>query len=210
MIDLPGSTRVDRRLPKEAFYKHLSISAALKAKFVSDIDRITIKNSLTKENLNLVDDTDIKEILVLSIELKEKDFDKKIVEAIARQNPHKLLFLLRYEDQVQCVIYHSKLYCSKWMSEEELALTLKGNSLNEIWDDLIQQVAIHNENVAKMNQISVNEELKLQDRIEQLIKNIEKTKKAVWKEKQPKKKFKLYQDLQAYSKELKELTDGQA
>ena len=39
---------------------------------------------------------------------------------------------------------------------------------------------------------------------------IEKTKKAVWKEKQPKKKFKLYQDLQAYSKELKELTDGQA
>ena len=71
MIDLPTSTKVDRRLPKEAFYKHLSISAALKAKFVSDIDKIIIKNILTKKNLNLVDDTDIKEILVLSIELKK-------------------------------------------------------------------------------------------------------------------------------------------
>ena len=43
---------------------------------------------------------------------------------------------------------------------------------------------------------------------EQLTKNIEKTKRAVWKEKQPKKKFKLYQDLQIYSKKLEELTRG--
>lgn len=208
MIDLPTSTKVDRRLPKEAFYKHLSISAALKAKFVSDIDKIIIKNSLTKKNLNLVDDTDIKEILVLSIELKKKDFDGRIVEAIARQNPHKLLFLLRYEKQEQCAIYHSKLYCSEWMSETELILTLKGNNLDEIWNDLIHQIAVYNDHVAKMDQISVDEKLKLQDQIEQLTKNIEKTKRAVWKEKQPKKKFKLYQDLQVYSKKMEELTRG--
>lgn len=99
MIDFPASTIVRRRLPKEAFYKHLPLSAALKQKFVSDVDRITVENSLTKGNLNLEKDSEIREIMLLSISLKKQDFDGKIVEAIARQNPHKLIFMLVYDDE---------------------------------------------------------------------------------------------------------------
>ena len=47
MIDFPKSTVVHRRLPKEAFYKHLSLAATLKARFVTDVDRIVVENSLT-------------------------------------------------------------------------------------------------------------------------------------------------------------------
>ena len=54
MINFPESTVVHKRIPKEAFYKHLPLSAVLKAKFVSDVDSILVTNSLTKENLNLV------------------------------------------------------------------------------------------------------------------------------------------------------------
>ena len=64
MINFPGSTRVGKRLPKEAFYKHLPLTPALKAKFVSDVDRIVVENSLTKSNLNLVKEAEIKEVLV--------------------------------------------------------------------------------------------------------------------------------------------------
>ena len=98
MINFPQSTVVHRRLPKEAFYKHLPLTAAVKAKFVSDVDQIQVENTLTKDNLNLGKESEIKEILLLSITLKKQDFDGKIVEAIARQNPHKLVFLLVYED----------------------------------------------------------------------------------------------------------------
>lgn len=92
MIDFPGNTLVKRRLPKEAFYKHLPLSAALKSKFVSDVDCIILENSLTRKNLNLARDSEIKEIMLLSITLKKQNFDGKIVEAIARQNPHQLIF----------------------------------------------------------------------------------------------------------------------
>lgn len=101
MIDFPESTKTNRRIPKEAFYKHLSLSTALKSKFVSDISRIVAENSLTKGNLNLVKDSEIKEILLLSIELKKQDYDQRIIEAIAKGNPHKLVFLMSYEDQKQ-------------------------------------------------------------------------------------------------------------
>ena len=49
----PSATRVHRRMPKEAFYKRLTLTTALKEKFVSDVDRIFIENSLTMDNLRL-------------------------------------------------------------------------------------------------------------------------------------------------------------
>ena len=104
MIDFPTATAVHRRLPKEAFYKHLPLTKALKDKFVSDVERIVVENSLTKDNLNLNTDSEIKEILLLSITLKKQEFDGKVIEAIAKQNPHKLVFLLMFEDSQQLAL----------------------------------------------------------------------------------------------------------
>ena len=210
MINFPASTIVRRRLPKEAFYKHLPLTAALKQKFVSDVDRITVENSLTKGNLNLVKDSEIKEIMLLSIALKKQDFDGKIVEAIARQNPHKLIFLLVYEDERQLAVYHSKLYRTDWMKENQLSLTLAGNTLDEIWDDLVRQIAISSEVVLQRKDQPVEEQLKDQDEIDRLNKLIKKTEAAAWKEQQPKKRFELYSRLKDYQKQLEGITNGKA
>lgn len=208
MIDFPASTIVRRRLPKEAFYKHLPLSAALKQKFVSDVDRITVENSLTKGNLNLEKDSEIREIMLLSISLKKQDFDGKIVEAIARQNPHKLIFMLVYDDERQLAVYHSKLYRTKWMKENNLSLTLAGNTLDEIWDDLVRQIAISSEAVLQRQDRTIDEQLKDQDEIDRLNKLIKKTEAAAWKEQQPKKRFELYSKLKDYQKQLEGITNG--
>lgn len=208
MIDFPESTVVRRRLPKEAFYKHLPLSAALKQKFVSDVDRITVENSLTKGNLNLAKDSEINEILLLSIILKKQDFDGKIVEAIARQNPHKLIFMLVYDDERQLAVYHSKLYRTKWMKENNLSLTLAGNTLDEIWDDLVRQIAVSSEAVLKQEGQTIDEQLRAQDEIDRLNTLIKRIEAAAWKEQQPKKKFELYTRLQEYKKQLEEITNG--
>ncbi|MDY6307321.1 MAG: DUF4391 domain-containing protein [Oribacterium sp.] len=210
MIDFPNSTVVRRRLPKEAFYKHLPLTSALKDKFVSDVDRIVVENSLTKGNLNLAKDSEIKEILLLSISLKKQDFDGKIVETIARQNPHKLIFLLVYEDKRQLAVYHSKLYRTRWINEGDLSLTLSGNTLDEIWDDLVRQIAISSEAVLERHDQTIDEQLKSQDEIDRLSKLIKKTETAAWKEQQPKKRFELYSKLQSYKNQLEEITNGKA
>lgn len=208
MIDFPASTIVRRRLPKEAFYKRLPLTAALKQKFVSDVDRITVENSLTKGNLNLAKDSEIKEILLLSIILKKQDLDGKVVEAIARQNPHKLIFMPVYDDERQLAVYHSKLYRTKWMKENNLSLTLAGNTLDEIWDDLVRQIAVSSEAVLKQEGQTIDEQLKTQDEIDRLNTLIKRIEAAAWKEQQPKKKFELYTRLQEYKKQLEEITNG--
>lgn len=209
MIDFPAATAVHRRMPKEAFYKHLPLTKPLKDKFVSDVDRIFVENSLTKDNLNLSADAEIKEILLLSISLKRQEFDAKIVEAIARQNPHKLVFHLTFADTGQLALYHGKLYRTPWMPSAELSLSAKGRSLAEIWEGLIEQIALCGERAETAAGRSIDERLALQERIAKLEKLIAKTEAAAWKEQQPKKRFELYSKLQKYKTELEKLKGKQ-
>ena len=210
MINFPEATVVHRRLPKEAFYKRLPLTTSLKDKFVSDVDRIYVENSLTKENLNLTADSDVKEILLLSISLKKQEFDGKVVEAIARQNQHQLVFLLIYEEQRQLALYHSKLYRTQWMPEDELQLVANGFSLEEIWNSLIEQIALYEERANTADNLTIDQRLALQEKILKLEKQIEKTEAAAWKEQQPKKRFELYTRVQSYKQKLEELKRGQS
>ena len=210
MIDFPESTVVRRRIPKEAFYKHLPLTPSLKAKFVSDVGSIIVLNSLTKENLNLAKDSEIKEIMLLMINLKKQNFDGKILESIARQNPHKLVFLLIYEDIYQLAVYRGRLYSTAWMNESDIALSLSGDTLDRIWDDLVRQVAISSQELLERDDQTVDEQLKDQNEIDRLKKLIRKTESAAWKEQQPKKRFELYTRLQDYKNQLEEITHGKA
>ncbi|QUO23665.1 DUF4391 domain-containing protein [Clostridiaceae bacterium Marseille-Q4143] len=210
MIEFPAATAVHRRLPKEAFYKHLPPTKILKEKFVSDVDRIVVENSFTKENLNLASDAEIKEIMLLSISLKSQEFDGKVIEAIARQNPHKLVFLLSFEDQQQLAVYYNKLYRTLWMKHDEIALKLQGYSLDEIWDSFIEQIALYEERAEQTDALSIEDRLAIQDQILKLEKQIDKTENAMWKEQQPKKKFELHTRLREYQKKLEDLKHGKS
>ena len=205
MIDFPAATAVHRRMPKEAFYKHLPLTKVLKEKFISDVDRIFVENSLTKDNLNLTAESEIKEILFLSLFLKRKEFDTKIIETIAKQNPHKLIFLLIYEDRSQLAIWHSKLYRTEWIPTDDTELKAQGFSLDEIWDSFIEQIAIYEEHAKAAGELTVDERLAVQEQIIKLEKQIQKTEAAAWKEQQPKRQFELYQRLQAYKNKLEDL-----
>lgn len=210
MIDFPEATRVHRRMPKEAFYKRLPLTTAMKDKFVSDVDRIIVENSLTAENLNLSQESEVKEILLLSISLKKQEFDGKVVEAIARQNQHNLVFLLSFENMRQLALYHGKLYRSAWVPETDLSLTAKGFSLEEIWNGFVEQIALYEERAESAEGMTIEERLALQEKIVKLEKLIQKTEAAAWKETQPKKRFELYTKLQKYKNELEELTHGES
>lgn len=210
MIEFPAATVVHRRLPKEAFYKHLPLTKILKEKFVSDVDRIVVENSFTKENLNLASDAEIKEIMLLSISLKKQEFDGKVIEAIARQNPHKLVFLLSFENQQQLAVYRNKLYRTLWMDNNQIELNLQGHSLDEIWSSCIEQIALYKECAEQTEGLSIEKRLAIQDQILKLEKKITKTENAMWREQQPKKKFELHTRLREYQHKLEDLKHGKS
>lgn len=210
MIEFPAVTAIHRNFPKEAFYKHLSLTKVLKEKFVSDVKKIAIENSFTKENLHLMTETAIEEILLLSISLKKQEFDGKVIEAIARQNKHKLVFLLCFADKQQLAIYHTKLYRTPWMNREEITLNLQGTTLSEIWNAFLEQIALSEERARRTNTLPIEVRLSVQDQILKLESQIKQTENAMWKEPQPKKKFELHTRLREYQQKIEDLKDGKA
>lgn len=207
MIEFPDSTRVHRKIPKEAFYKHLPLTAKLKASFVTDVDSIYVEYSLTNESLRLDKKSEAEEILVLKFELKRQNLDGKILEAIARQNAHRLVFILCRDGKTALAVYYSKLYRSEWYGEEELSLKLSGFSLDEMWEAIVEQIAI-GPGFENRDRDKLDDELKKLDQIKELQKQIEITEAAAWKEQQPKKRFELYGRVQKYKKELEEIQNG--
>ena len=202
MIDFPAGTKIHQKLPKEAFYKRLSLTAALKNKFVSDVESIFAENSLSAKTLNFNAQSESMEILLVLVNLKKAEFDAKIIEAIARQNPHELIFLLAYEEQRQLAVYHGKLYRTPWTPKKDLTLNINGRTMDEVWNSLIEQIALREEQTRPPEELSIDERLNLQDKVLKLEKQIAKTEAAAWREQQPKKRFALYQQLQNLKKEL--------
>lgn len=91
MLGLPSTTEVDKRIPKEAFYRNLKMSADLRASFTSDIDRIVVRNSLKSATTNIPAGTRVPEIMVLEVSLKRRRVPSDALRAIAAQNPPQAL-----------------------------------------------------------------------------------------------------------------------
>lgn len=204
MLSFPSTAVVGRIMPKEAFYKRLTLSSEIREKFVSDVKRIVLEYKLAPDTLNVAKGGEIAEILVLSLDLKKQELDYRIVENIARQNAHKLLFLLKFQDQGQLALYYSKLYRTRWLPLVDLKLHAKGLNLDTIWEGFIEQIALQEEIVPVSDSLTIEEKLKKQDIILKLQKEITKLERLSWNEKQPKKRFELYTMLQDLKKKLAE------
>ena len=203
MLTFPSTAAVGRIMPKEAFYKRLTLSSEIRDKFVADVKRIVMEYKLAPDTINIAKGEEVSEILVLSIELKKQEMDYRIVENIARQNAHKLLFLLKFGNKGQLALYYNKLYKTGWMPLADINLDTRGLDLDSIWEGFIEQVALQ-ETVPVDDRLSVPEKLKKQDAILKLQNKIEKLERLSRNEKQPKKRFELYTQLQGLKKKLAE------
>ena len=203
MLTFPSIAAVGRIMPKEAFYKRLTLSSEIRDNFVADVKRIVMEYKLAPGTINISKGEEVSEILVLSIELKKQEMDYRIVENIARQNAHKLLFLLKFGNKGQLALYYNKLYKTGWMPLADINLDARGLDLDSIWEGFIEQIALQ-ETVSVDDRLSVPEKLKKQDAILKLQNKIEKLERLSRNEKQPKKRFELYTQLQGLKKKLAE------
>lgn len=204
MIRFPSTAHVGRIIPKEAFYKQLALTSALRERFVSDVRRITVEYVLTAESINADASDALDEILILSVQLKGAGIDDRILETIARQNAHKLVFLLAHEDRMQLALYCGKLYKTAWQPSEEASLELRGRNLAAIWQGFIEQIALADE-PPPAEGLTIEERLLRQAQIAKLKRDMERLERMARKETQPRRKYALYQEMQSRQTELEAL-----
>lgn len=191
---LPEKTIVNQKIPKEAFYKNLKLSNKLKKSLIDDIESIVVTHSLTNDSLGFESTTVIEEILLVTIDLRRVDYNISLIETILKSNPHKLLIKLNFNNRLQYLFYENKLYKSAWKDSFNLDYQCDAKRLDKLWLYLIIQVlGFENNFDSNKDLIAVLEDY---DKIKKLEVSIEVLERKIYKEVQPKKKFRLYKELQ--------------
>lgn len=88
----PEATQFGSRIPKEKFYEHGTVPAAVREKFVSDVRRITWTYKLAESTVNLPGSNAVPEIQVFRIDTKSTDVSESVLTAIDKAIPFPIVF----------------------------------------------------------------------------------------------------------------------
>lgn len=201
MLGLPKTTEMSKQLPKKAIYTKFQMNTAAKAKIDADISRITIVNEIAPNKVNIPAGEDVKSFFVLLVSLKKKEYDEKTIATLSKLIPQNILFVLEYENESRLAIYHTKVMQTEWKPTENQRIELQGLNLDTVWENIVKSVecGVWNE------ELSLDENIALHNKQEQLKKQIEKLEKQARAERQPKKKFELVQRIRELKKEWEKL-----
>lgn len=193
MMELPSTTRVGRKMPKERFYEQLKLTSRQRESFVRLIDSITINNSIKPSTMKIADGQNVHEIFLLGIALKEETLPSIVIEAIAKANPHKILFLCSYGNEEACAVYRQgKVWATKWLKSDEAKLVPHGDNLDSLWGSLCSQVIFGTIDIQ-----DVDDEIKKRQKVKALDEEIAKLERAHGKEKQLGKRNALFEKLRS-------------
>lgn len=204
MMFLPQSTYFNKRIPKQKFYENIPIPLELKRVFVGQIKSIYWQNKIAPETVNLPAGQSVQEVEVLAIQVNQPSLPETVFYQIDKSIPYHILFLLKYEDKAQAWIGYKEASCSEknafkvntyyhteWMREEQLQLRLDGLDLDTVYENFVRQIAGGRLQI----DVSLQEAVEQDKRQEKLEKELIQLKKKLENEKQPTKRFEIFQKI---------------
>ena len=197
MLGLPKSTELNKPLPKTAIYTKFQMNAAEKVKIDADISRIVIVNEVSAAKLNLAPGESVQAFFVLQVTLKHREFSEKTLITLSKLIPQNMVLLLECDGQAKLAIYHTKLLQTPWRDPAELTLTIKGLTMDVVWENVIVQVG----NIRLQTGNTLDQQIAIDEQRAKLEKEIARLEKLAWAEKQPKKKFELVQKIDNLKKQ---------
>ncbi|GAA4724062.1 DUF4391 domain-containing protein [Brevibacillus fulvus] len=217
MFQLPSSTLVNRKIPKNKFYEKLHANQHLKELFTEQVESILWKHKLSKETIRLDPKDDIEEIQIFEIHLKEQTYSLDLLRSIDKAIPYPILHVLMVEDQAKLAIAYKErnqtddnrsvirsYHETDWQPVESIKLDiLQGLDLKAVYENIIRQLLP----IKVKPEIELTAVLERQAQIDKLTQECQRLESRIRAEKQFNKKVELNMELQRKRKELKQLLD---
>lgn len=192
MLGLPETTEISRPLPKKTLFAKFEMKPSQRDHFDEDISRMAIVNAVSPSTIPaLQKGEEIECIYVIEVLLKRKAYDPKNILLLSKLIPQKILFAMKFEDEIQIAIYHTKLITSPWKKVNEADIRLQGLNLDRVWRNLVADIGdiiVENGNTLEQ-QIAIDEE---KARRIKAIADLERKARA---EKQPRKRLELFEEI---------------
>lgn len=199
--ELPKSTLVNRFYAKNKFYKKLMISNATKDEFVNDIDSIMWMYKLSPDTIGINKTEETEEIEIFEIKLKNRIIPKNVIKTICKGVPYKLLFILKYNDDMCYSVKIDDVYSSEW--NENIKFNFNALTLDILYQNIVKTIIKENNNEKDFETIIENKE-----KIDELNKKINNLKSKANNEKQFNRRVEYNRELKKLEVEMEELKNG--
>lgn len=185
MYGLPTNTELNKQLSKERVFVQFKVNRSAQDAFNADISTMFISNHISEATVpGLKTGKTVQGIYVLTLNLKHLGCGKKNLELLAKAIPQNMVFALAFENTVQFAVYYENLYVTVPLEAVNAKLQLQGTDLDEVWENLIKSVGgiiVEGDNTLK-------EQIEVDDARAKLQKQIEALTEKAYKEKQPRRK----------------------
>lgn len=202
MLGLPRSTEVNRRVAKEKLYQNATLTPQTRDMIKDQIESVVWRNKLADSTVGISAGEDIKEIQVFEVQLRQRELDKRVLPAIAKAIPYKILFIHIFGDEAQVWIEAAgTFYNTDWQPLDGFTLKFEGLNLDAVYENLARQIS-----GGRLGTDGDIEEAVVRDKERQkLERDIAALEKKVLREKQFNKQVELNGELKCLKKELEEL-----
>lgn len=200
MLGLPKSTEVKRSLPKAQLYRQFDWKPAWRDAFNAEVSRLDFVNFIAPKTVPAIAaGVEVNEIYVVEVALKHPTITNDNLLRIVKAIPHRIVWALTYEDQVQLAVWHSHLFTSKRFAVAEASLPLNGLNLDAVWQNIVTEIGEFS--VADEN--SLTEQVHIDEERAKLEKQIAALEKQMYASKQPRRKRELFEQIQKLKSSLK-------
>ena len=193
MLGLPKTTEIAKQLPKKAIFSKFELKPAQRDRFDADISRIDIVNMVSSNTVpGLKEGEHVKEFYVLLVSLKQEEYDEKNIMLLSKLIKQHMVFALAYQDRVRLAVVHEKLFATDWEPLANALLPLMGFDMDKVWENIVMAIG----HFEVMEGVTMEEQIAIDGEKLKKIKAIESLEKKLRVEKQPRKKYELFKQIQ--------------
>ena len=177
------------------------VSPKERKRFDEDISRLAIVNEISPRTVNLDKGARVNSIFVVKVNMKAEDYDRRNLVLISKLIDQRMIFVLDWDGQQKVAAYEKELIENDWHNPEDFILKIEGINLDSVWDNFLIRIGgiVIEDERTLAEQISLNAEREgLQERIDALDRRVRR-------ERQPKKKRELWDELKGLRRELENL-----
>lgn len=199
MLGLPKSTEISKQLPKKAIFDRFKPKPNERKLFDEQINRMSIVTEISPQTVAIKASADARAVYVVLVTLKTPECDKKNIALLSRLIDQRMLFVLTYGDTARLAAYRADtVLMSESKPLTELTLPLSGLDLEAVWENAIAQIGGIDLSGGKDLDAAIAESA----RREKLTKQIASLEAKAMKERQPRKKWEIAEEIKRLKIEL--------
>lgn len=141
MYGLPKTTEIGhKQIPKKAIYEEYKLKNKDKELFDNDISKIYLDNEITPMTVNLPEGESVKSFYVVSVILKQQDFNEKNIVLINKLIKQNILLVLTFNEKIKLVVcLNDLIYQTEWT--DKININLTGLSIDNVWENIVSSIA---------------------------------------------------------------------